>query len=274
MILSVYPMSIQTMVFGILLNPTEGLPGDTGEFFEPGYTVLDALTAQSYKQLNAVGDQKLIVPHSAGNNDLIKGLELTALNNEKLSNLHFLSVGSPVSHKKLSRAYAAVGANDLGQVNNLLDPVTYPRVVQVGLGVALLGATVATSYYVGLPLAKLGLGIARTGLKTAASVFTGGFNPVAPGLLPAMAYIGSQIGAGAVGVGAAGAAGAAIATPSFLTFKTLERYHPFVNGYLNKRAEVGGTIADWTKKHYPQHNYQFNLLPPPSYQPPETNIVP
>ena len=142
--------------FGILLNPTEGLPGDTGEFFEPGYTVLDALTAQSYKQLNAVGDQKLIVPHSAGNNDLIKGLELTALNNEKLSNLHFLSVGSPVSHKKLSRAYAAVGANDLGQVNNLLDPVTYPRVVQVGLGAATLGAMAYLAYKVGYPLASAG----------------------------------------------------------------------------------------------------------------------
>ena len=125
-------------------------------------------------------------------------------------------------------------------------------------------------------------------------MLTGGFSsPSAPGLLPAIGHISKEIGrttidfvvggatttvaattATTVAIGSTGGGILTTLFPGILVANSTNKYHPFVNGYLNKRAEVGGTIADWTKKHYPQHNYQFNLLPPPSYQPPETNIVP
>lgn len=123
---------------GYMNNDTEGVIADGTEFVRKGYSLHDALNAYTYEQLAKNGDEKnLVVMHSAGNKDGLKGLGVLALEGRDLEGkVDFISIGSPVSGKKLDEAANKVGGNFVGQYNNWKDPVTNLEVYVAG-GVAL-----------------------------------------------------------------------------------------------------------------------------------------
>jgi filamentous hemagglutinin len=141
---------------GVIVNSTQGLDKDVQEFLPKAPSIKDALNEYTYQTLNKQGD-KLVVMHSAGNEDAKKALQLGQQLGHQYSNLSFVSLGSPVSNSIMRQNVTQTQAQYLGQVNDWRDPVTNPTLWVTGsaallaggaaAGVALAPATGGTSLY-------------------------------------------------------------------------------------------------------------------------------
>ncbi|PIT74197.1 hypothetical protein [Limnohabitans sp. G3-2] len=127
---------------GFILNSTQGLDKDVGEYLPNSLSKKDVLNEYTYRTLNAQGPT-LVVTHSAGNEDARKALQAGALYGKAYENLSFVSLGSPVSNSIMRQSVSSAGAAYLGQVNDWRDPVTNPKLWVLGSGAALVGGAVA-----------------------------------------------------------------------------------------------------------------------------------
>ena len=141
---------------GAIINSTQGLGKDIEEYLPKAPSLKDALNEYTYQVLNAQGD-KLVVLHSAGNEDAKKALQLGQSLGHQYGSLSFVSLGSPLSNSVMRHSVTQPGATYLGQVNDWRDPVTHPALWVAGTatmavgglvaGVALAPATGGTSLY-------------------------------------------------------------------------------------------------------------------------------
>jgi filamentous hemagglutinin len=116
---------------GVIVNSTQGLPKDVEEYLPKAPTIKDALNEYTYQTLNK-NDPKLIVLHSAGNEDAKKALQLGQQLGHQYNNLSFLSLASPNSDSVMRTS--TTNANYLGQVNDWRDPVTYSKLFLTSIG--------------------------------------------------------------------------------------------------------------------------------------------
>ena len=116
---------------GVIVNSTQGLGKDIEEYLPKAPSLKDALNEYTYQVLNAQGD-KLVVLHSAGNEDAKKALQLGQSLGHQYGSLSFVSLGSPLSNSVMRHSVTQPGAMYLGQVNDWRDPVTHPALWVAG----------------------------------------------------------------------------------------------------------------------------------------------
>ena len=166
---------------GLIVNNTGGLKSDIAEFLPNQLYLKDALNGEALQQINnqSSNQKNLIIAHSAGNEDIRKSAEILAMNNVKLNNIDFISVGSPISKNTLQKALAPVGINVVGQYNNWKDLVTNFKTWAVGTVVF------------GTVLAVVGseVGLSSMPILSSSSSYETFFNTV----------LGAGVGAGVVG---------------------------------------------------------------------------
>jgi len=150
---------------GVLNNITHGLMADIEEYKNP-LDRKDILNAYAYEKISQNGERNLIVMFSAGNKDALKAMEVLKLENRSLGGkVDFMSMGSPIGKKELTKAAEKVGANIIGQYNDRRDPVPY-LVNWIG---GTLGFAATTA------IAGIGIGIAvatNPASITAAEIFS------------------------------------------------------------------------------------------------------
>ncbi len=127
---------------GVIVNGTQGLGNDVQEYLPKAPSIKDALNEYTYQTLNKQGD-KLVVMHSAGNEDANKALQLGQQLGHQYSNLSFVSLGSPVSNSIMRQNVTQTQAQYLGQVNDWRDPVTNPTLWVTGTAALLAGGAAA-----------------------------------------------------------------------------------------------------------------------------------
>ena len=189
---------------GVIANNTHGIANDTTEYLNIPQTK-DVLNEYTYRKLDQSGTPKLIVMHSAGNNDAMQALTLGKLYSHQYPNLSFYSLGSPMGNNALNQAISNARGTYLGQNNDWRDPVTYSKTS----GATIIGGTGAGLY----------LGVVN---GCAAGAFGG----------PLGCFAGGAVG-GAVGAGLTGGA----------VLYGLSKYHPMTN-YLDK-SQVVQTLQQW-----------------------------
>ncbi len=122
---------------GAIVNGTQGLPADIGEYLLSPPNIKDALTEYTLQTLNKQGN-KLIVMHSAGNEDAKKALQLGHQLGHQYSNLSFVSLASPVSNTIMRQSVTQTQGQYMGQVNDWRYPVTYSKTAVTGVACGLL----------------------------------------------------------------------------------------------------------------------------------------
>ena len=120
---------------GAIVNSTQGLGKDIEEYLPKAPSLKDALNEYTYQVLNAQGD-KLVVLHSAGNEDAKKALQLGQSLGHQYGSLSFVSLGSPLSNSVMRHSVTQPGATYLGQVNDWRDPVTFSGLFLTSVGVS------------------------------------------------------------------------------------------------------------------------------------------
>ena len=127
---------------GAIVQGTQGLSDGARVPLLQASMDADALNEYTYRSLNDQG-ATLIVTHGAGNNDAVKAMQLGKQLGHQYPNLSLLSLGSPLSDRKMQVASSDAGVNYLGQVNDWRDPVTHPKLWVLGTGVAGVGGLAA-----------------------------------------------------------------------------------------------------------------------------------
>ena len=126
---------------GLIINSTDGIPGDTQEYLDSAFRMKDILNEYTYRKINNTADETItVVMYGAGNEDAKKALTLGKGEGYTYPNLQFVSVGSPISSSALEKTFHEAGASYIGQVNDWRDPVTYSKSTVIGaLGVTAVG---------------------------------------------------------------------------------------------------------------------------------------
>jgi len=127
---------------GVIVNSTQGLPNDVQEYLPKAPSLKDALNEYTYQTLNQQGG-KMVVMHSAGNEDANKALQLGQTLGHQYGDLSFISLGSPVSDSIMRQGVTQSQAQYLGQVNDWRDPVTNPTLWVAGTGALLISGAIA-----------------------------------------------------------------------------------------------------------------------------------
>jgi hypothetical protein len=205
---------------GIINNKTHGLLPDLIEYKNP-LDRKDILNAYAYEKISQNGEHNLIVMFSAGNKDALKAMEVLKLENRSLGGkVDFLSVGSPIGKKELTKAAEKVGANIIGQYNDWKDPVTNPKTWIAGIAVLGIGGAVAGAV----------TGVGAVPVLTAKTSLEAFFNTVITGAA-------AGVGAGVVGK------------------YNLTKYHSF-ESYLDRNVKevdskegVQDSLRKWKEKY-------------------------
>ena len=210
---------------GLIVNKTGStVIDDVFEYLPDSLYLKDALNGEVYQRIANNGNQKnLIITHSAGNEDLIKGLKVLASQNIDLKGkIDVLSVGSPKSFNNIKQTADKVNVNIIKQYNNILDPVTNAKTWIAGT----LGLTAGLAIYggmVGVNIASTQAAINSTATTSLGAFFNG--------------LIGAGIGAG---VGAVVGGGSILSGIKF--------QHPFEKYYNKDFNNLQSDIIDWSSK--------------------------
>ena len=134
---------------GMIVNNT-GAIDDVFEYLPNELVLRDALNGEIYQQMdrfNLENNQRsLIITHSAGNNDIMKGSQALQLTNTRVSTINVMNVASPISQSRMQQNLDQTGMNIIGTYNNWKDPVTNSKTWGVGvLGVGVLAANILPS---------------------------------------------------------------------------------------------------------------------------------
>ncbi|MDE5603325.1 MAG: hypothetical protein K2I71_05345, partial [Helicobacter sp.] len=198
---------------GLVNNATQGLDNDFGEWKANYLTTKDSLNAQILRKLSkrsqdsTVFKPRVVVAHSAGNEDLYKALYMNSITNTKIP-INLVSVGSPVSEKDLREVGNDVGVLSVKQVNHPLDPV--PGIVNSGERYERIRNLNAISTTIGAGVASAIRGGITKGVTGA---ITGGI-------------LGSATNAGSI------------------IKSDLDKHHPFETYYNNPEFQIQQTIQN------------------------------
>ena len=150
-----YVDSLKGRKVGYIHNDTEGLIKDAAEYIPSYINKQDIIYAKQLQKIAESGDaKKLLITHSASNGGIYKGARAGALMGMDYGGIDVMSVGSPVSLKKLKPVVEEVGINVIGQYNDVRDPVTWGP---VGMSAAMVGAGVVAVVAAPSVLPSLGL---------------------------------------------------------------------------------------------------------------------
>ena len=135
---------------GMIVNNT-GMVDDVLEYIPDDLALRDALNGEVYQQINQYNlennQRSLIITHSAGNNDIMKGNQALQLMDAKVSTIDVMNVASPISQSKMQRNFDQTGMDLIGRYNNWKDPVTNSKTWGVGIiGTGILAAKLSGSY--------------------------------------------------------------------------------------------------------------------------------
>ncbi len=160
---------------GAIVNNT-GMTDDIFEYMPNELVLRDALNGEVYQQIdqhNLANNQRtLIIAHSAGNNDNMKGNQVLQLTKTKVSTIDVMNVASPISQNRMRQNLDQTGMNILNTYNNIWDPVTNGKTWGVGvLGAGVLAAKAAGMY----TAATSGLELYFTGTMGAGAAGTAGY---------------------------------------------------------------------------------------------------
>ena len=234
----------QKQPINIMHNDTDGIVGDVKEYVINRLTTKDVIHAHTFTEIAQNGGGYFI-SFSAGNEDVFKALEVVDLQKQHLGNqIKFISVGSPVSQKKLKRISDKTGVEFVGQYNDWKDPVTNTKTWIAGTSVAAL-----TMGYGGYWVASSAINLASAGWAAAVPTATAlgtkmtsyldklatpTTSTVASGTaVGKFAETLSTTGSKVVGVGSkVVGVGAGVFSAAKAPIKSLKKYHSFER-YLN-----------------------------------------
>lgn len=205
---------------GMIVNNTGGAVDDVFEYLPNELVLRDALNGEIYQQIdrfNLENNQRsLIITHSAGNNDNMKGNQVLQLTNTRVSTIDVMNVASPISQSRMQQNLDQTGMNIIGTYNNWKDPVTNSKT---------WGAVATGSLFAGLTVGVV------SGVSTGASMATTG-----SGL--------EAIFTGVMGGAAGGAAGAVPATTGYFLLKF---QHPYTSYHNKDFKGLKTDIGNWAK---------------------------